>query len=84
LTNNLLFDRYYGGNQVIDQIELLCQKRCLETFSLDPNLWGVNVQPYSGSPANVEAFTALIGSSRGRIMGKSCFTDSNIILIIYC
>ncbi|XP_025414364.1 serine hydroxymethyltransferase, cytosolic isoform X2 [Sipha flava] len=61
--------RYYGGNQVIDQIELLCQKRCLETFSLDPNLWGVNVQPYSGSPANVEAFTALIGSSRGRIMG---------------
>lgn len=61
--------RYYGGNQIIDQIEVLCQKRCLETFSLDPNLWGVNVQPYSGSPANVEAYTALIGG-RGRIMGK--------------
>ncbi|KAL4120781.1 hypothetical protein QTP88_013407 [Uroleucon formosanum] len=61
--------RYYGGNQVIDQIEVLCQKRCLETFSLDPNLWGVNVQPYSGSPANVEAYTALIGGSKGRIMG---------------
>ncbi|VVC35916.1 Hypothetical protein CINCED_3A016081 [Cinara cedri] len=61
--------RYYGGNQIIDQIEVLCQKRCLETFSLDPNLWGVNVQPYSGSPANVEAYTALIGGSRGRIMG---------------
>lgn len=70
LIYNYLFDRYYGGNQVIDQIEVLCQKRCLETFSLDPNLWGVNVQPYSGSPANVEAFTALIGGSRGRIMGR--------------
>jgi glycine hydroxymethyltransferase len=37
---------------------------------LDPNLWGVNVQPYSGSPANVEAYTALIGGTKGRIMGK--------------
>jgi len=37
---------------------------------LDPNLWGVNVQPYSGSPANVEAYTALIGGNKGRIMGK--------------
>ncbi|XP_050438144.1 serine hydroxymethyltransferase isoform X2 [Adelges cooleyi] len=60
--------RYYGGNQIIDQIEVMCQKRCLETFSLDPSLWGVNVQPYSGSPANVEAYTALVGA-RGRIMG---------------
>ncbi|XP_050542557.1 serine hydroxymethyltransferase isoform X2 [Daktulosphaira vitifoliae] len=60
--------RYYGGNQIIDQIELLCQKRCLEAFSLDSSLWGVNVQPYSGSPANVEAYTALVGP-RGRIMG---------------
>lgn len=64
------FGRYYGGNQVIDQIEVLCQKRSLETFSLDPNLWGVNVQPYSGSPANVEAYTALIGGGKGRIMGN--------------
>lgn len=70
LNHEIIIGRYYGGNQVIDQIEVLCQKRCLETFSLDPNLWGVNVQPYSGSPANVEAYTALIGGSRGRIMGK--------------
>lgn len=69
LINISLFFRYYGGNQVIDEIEVLCQKRCLETFSLDPNLWGVNVQPYSGSPANVEAYTALIGTGKGRIMG---------------
>lgn len=40
--------RYYGGNEFIDQSERLCQQRALETFGLDPNQWGVNVQcPYS-------------------------------------
>merc|ERR1719365_78306 len=40
--------RYYGGNQFIDQVELLAQRRALELFGLDPAEWGVNVQPYSG------------------------------------
>ena len=44
--------RYYGGNQFIDKVEVLAQKRALELFGLDPAEWGVNVQPYSGSPAN--------------------------------
>ena len=44
--------RYYGGNENIDQVELLCQKRALEAFDLDPEEWGVNVQSLSGSPAN--------------------------------
>lgn len=83
LTHNYLFDRYYGGNQVIDQIEVLCQKRCLETFSLDPNLWGVNVQPYSGSPANVEAYTALIGGSKGRIMGRFLIIICMFVILNY-
>ncbi|KAJ8951246.1 hypothetical protein NQ317_011943 [Molorchus minor] len=54
--------RYYGGNQFIDQIELLAQRRSLEAFNLDPEKWGVNVQPYSGSPANfaVDPNTGLI------------------------
>jgi len=60
--------RYYGGNKIIDQVETLCQKRALECYGLDPEKWGVNVQPYSGSPANFAVYTALLGP-RGRIMG---------------
>jgi glycine hydroxymethyltransferase len=52
--------RYYGGNEFIDQSELLCQQRALEAFRLDPEEWGVNVQPLSGSPANFEIYTAIL------------------------
>lgn len=41
--------RYYGGNEYIDELEVLCRKRALEAFSLESTKWGVNVQPYSGS-----------------------------------
>ncbi|KAL5018074.1 hypothetical protein ScPMuIL_003796 [Solemya velum] len=60
--------RYYGGNEVIDEIELLCQKRALEAFNLNPEEWGVNVQPLSGSPANFAVYTAVV-EPHGRIMG---------------
>merc|ERR1719225_458569 len=60
--------RYYGGNQFIDKVELLAQKRALALFNLDPAEWGVNVQPYSGSPANFAVYTALV-EPHGRIMG---------------
>lgn len=53
---------------MVDQIELLCQKRALEAFDLDPEKWGVNVQPYSGSPANFAAYTAVL-NPHDRIMG---------------
>jgi len=52
--------RYYGGNENIDQVEILCQKRALEAFHLDPEEWGVNVQSLSGSPANFQVYTALL------------------------
>ncbi|XP_014206867.1 serine hydroxymethyltransferase, cytosolic [Copidosoma floridanum] len=65
---NKILKRYYGGNEYIDHIELLAQKRCLEAFHLSPDCWGCNVQPYSGSPANLAVFTALL-EPHGRIMG---------------
>ncbi|PQP94594.1 serine hydroxymethyltransferase mitochondrial [Prunus yedoensis var. nudiflora] len=52
--------RYYGGNEYIDMAESLCQKRALEAFQLDPAKWEVNVQSLSGSPANFQAYTALL------------------------
>jgi hypothetical protein len=52
--------RYYGGNENIDQVELLCQKRALEAFHLDPEEWGVNVQSLSGSPANFQVRGGLL------------------------
>jgi len=52
--------RYYGGNENIDQVEILCQTRALEAFQLNEDEWGVNVQSLSGSPANFQVYTALL------------------------
>lgn len=60
--------RYYGGNEYIDEIEILAQKRALEAYKLNPAEWGVNVQPYSGSPANFAVYTGVV-EPHGRIMG---------------
>jgi glycine hydroxymethyltransferase len=60
--------RYYGGNEVIDKMEFLCQKRALDAFGLKDTEWGVNVQPYSGSPANFAVYTALL-PPHSRVMG---------------
>lgn len=60
--------RYYGGNQFIDEAERLCQKRALEAFNLDPEQWGVNVQPLSGAPANLYAYSAILNVG-DRLMG---------------
>ena len=60
--------RYYGCNGVIDEIENLCISRALKTFNLDSKEWGVNVQPYSGSSANMAVYTGLL-QPHDRIMG---------------
>lgn len=48
--------RYYEGNQCIDEIELLAQERVKQLFGVPY----VNVQPYSGSPANLAIYFALM------------------------
>merc|ERR1712025_787175 len=51
-----------------DKIEDVCKARALAAFSLDEKQWGVNVQPYSGSPANFAVYTALL-PPHARVMG---------------
>jgi glycine hydroxymethyltransferase len=46
--------RYYEGQQFVDPIEELAQRRAEELFGVDH----ANVQPYSGSPANLAAYLA--------------------------
>lgn len=62
--------RYYGGNEIIDELEDLTKKRALETFGLKEDEWNVNVQPLSGSPANLAVYVGLIPKG-GKIMGMS-------------
>lgn len=62
--------RYYGGNEIVDQIENLCQKRALRLFKLNSKKWSVNVQPLSGSPANLAVYLATVPIG-GKIMGMS-------------
>ena len=64
------FKRYYPGNFYYDQIEILAQKRALKAFNLKENEWAVNVQPYSGSPANLEVYNALLNPNDA-LMGMS-------------
>ncbi len=46
--------RYYGGNEIIDYVESIAQNRAKELFGVEY----ANVQPYSGSPANLAVYLA--------------------------
>ena len=46
--------RYYGGNEYVDDVERLAQDRAKQLFGV-PH---ANVQPYSGSPANLAVYVA--------------------------
>jgi len=45
------FKRYYGGMENVDALETLVEERARKAFGIGEE-WAVNVQPYSGSPAN--------------------------------
>jgi glycine hydroxymethyltransferase len=64
----ILVFRYYGGNSIIDLSERLCQERALQTFRLDPENWGVNVQPLSGAVCNLYVYYAVL-RVHDRLMG---------------
>merc|ERR1712072_503045 len=49
-------------------VENLCKERALAAFGVSDKEWGVNVQPYSGSPANLAVYTGLL-QPHARIMG---------------
>lgn len=49
--------RYYGGTKFCDELELLCQTQAQKVFTTD---YLVNVQAYSGSPANVAVYLGLL------------------------
>lgn len=48
--------RYYGGCEVVDEVENLARDRAKKLFGVDH----ANVQPYSGSPANQAVYFALV------------------------
>ncbi|MCH8215369.1 MAG: serine hydroxymethyltransferase [Planctomycetes bacterium] len=58
--------RYYEGQQVTDQVETLARERAKHLFQADH----VNVQPYSGSIANMAAYSALMQPGE-TLMGMS-------------
>jgi glycine hydroxymethyltransferase len=58
--------RYYEGQQLIDPIETIAINRAKTLFGVDH----ANVQPYSGSPANLAVFLAFL-SPGDTVMGMS-------------
>jgi len=58
--------RYYGGNEIIDQAETLAIERAKELFDAEH----VNVQPLSGSPANLAVYMALLNPG-DKVLGFS-------------
>src|SRR4051812_7290541 len=58
--------RYYEGQQVIDQVETLAIERAKSLFGVEH----ANVQPYSGSPANLAVYLAFL-SPGDTVMGMA-------------
>lgn len=69
--------RYYGGNEIIDKVEMLCIERALKLFKLKAKDWHVNAQLLSGSPANFALYAALVPLG-GKIMGMKLTSGGHL------
>lgn len=69
--------RYYPGTNLMDKIETLGIKRALKAFKLDQRQWSANIQPYSGSPANLAAYLGLLNIG-DKIMGLNLFHGGHL------
>ncbi len=69
--------RYYGGNEVVDQVELLAQDRARKLFKLSPNEWHVNAQALSGANANLAVYLGLVPLG-GKIMGMALISGGHL------
>lgn len=54
------FARYYEGNSFVDSLESITQKEILKLFKLSQEDWHANVQPLSGSIANLAVYNAVL------------------------
>lgn len=65
--------RYYGGNEIVDKVENLARERAKKLFKVPY----VNVQPYSGSPANFAVLTAVCRPG-DTIMGQALVAGGHL------
>ena len=65
--------RYYGGNQFVDEVELLAIERAKKIF----NVIHANVQPYSGSPANFAVYMAVMQPNEV-VMGLNLYDGGHL------
>lgn len=65
--------RYYGGNEYVDEVEIIAQERVKKLFGVPY----ANVQPYSGSPANFAVYMATCNPG-DTIMGQMLSTGGHL------
>jgi glycine hydroxymethyltransferase len=71
------FKRYYQGNQNIDAIESLVERRAIKVFGLDEGVWHVNVQPVTGTIANFAVYAALLNPG-DTMLGMSLYDGGHL------